>query len=403
MNRPQLTARLRLTLLYSCLFVAFGAALLTLNYRLLAQQLPSGGGSTTASVSVGPDGSSGAEVTTTPTPVEGSGMADADGTVTVVTAVAEFRDRTFDQLLRNSVLTLLVGAALAALVVWLTAGRVLQPLHRITDTARRVSDRNLSERIPLSGPRDELFDLADTFNATLDRLEAAFAHERRLVANTSHELRTPVANQKVLLEVTLADPQATAQQLREACQTALAQTQRTEDIIEAMLTLSRIQRTPQDRQSVRLDQVVGLVLDDHATAEPSIESDLQPVTIDADELYCRLAVTNLVANAMRHNVEGGWVEISVRQAPGGVELVVTNSAPDVSAEQVDELRESFRRAGTARTRSTQGNGLGLAIVDTIAAVHGWTLTLAANAPDTFEARIFVPTAADLTLAKRSNS
>jgi signal transduction histidine kinase len=394
----RLSARLRLTMLYSGVFILFGAALLTVNYRLLVNQLPtsaiveSAPVSSASSPSVSPGGILPPDslATDAPQPTSAPGVTASANDSIMNSVVTQYRASTVHALQRNSVLTLLVGVVLAAAIVWLTTRRVLAPLQRMSDTARRVTQNNLSERIPLSGPRDELFTLAQTFNETLDRLEGAFAHERRLIANTSHELRTPVANQRTLLEVTLADPDATALALREACVTSLDQAHRMESIIESMLALSNAQHDPRIRSAFRLDELASLVLAESDLRELRLSADLEPVTITADELYCRLALANLIGNAARHNIDAGWVSVIVRRRSNVAELIVSNSASTMDAQVLDRLREPFRRVGAPRTGSDRGAGLGLSIVDTIAAVQGWTLELAVPTDGTFQATLYIP-------------
>ncbi|BBH16919.1 sensor protein CutS [Nocardioides baekrokdamisoli] len=404
MRGVRLTARLRLTLIYSTLFVAFGTALLAVNYRLLTQGLPTGGQFTSTTVL-----GTGAKSTSLPTlppgslrplhplhslqplPIEGSGTGGKSGTLAVATAISQYRGDTLHQLLRNSVIVLLIGVIVVAAVVWLIARWVLAPLRRITDAARRVSGQDLSGRVALSGPRDELFDLARTLNGTFDRLEAAFDHERRLIANTSHELRTPVANQRTLLEVVLDNPGATADELREACVISLAQTRRTEALIDGMLALAGAEHAELDLQPLRLDELVQHVVAEVDTTAVTVEIDVPPVTVVGDELYCRILIGNLINNAVGHNVGAGWVTISTTSGTDGTNLVVSNSSRPLSEDQIAELREPFRRGGAARTGSTRGTGLGLAIVDTIADVHGWTTSFSVPTAGTFQAVVGMAT------------
>ncbi|HEY4377982.1 MAG TPA: ATP-binding protein [Acidimicrobiales bacterium] len=375
-----LTARFRLTVLYTVVFVALGVVLLAANYRLLAHHLATG----TSSVSIGEVAPNQPTFTAPPS----SAVQASSGSPVV--SVGQYRQDTLRHLLWSSVVTLVVGAALAAVAVWVAAGRALRPLERMSATARRVSEEHLAERIPLSGPHDELFDLALTFNETLDRLAGALARERQLVANTSHELRTPLANQRTMLEVSLADPTADHGLLRHACQTALAQSLRAEAIIEAMLALSGAQYAQCDMRSIRLDQLVDRMLGSADLAGMPVDVELEPVTVLADELYCELAVVNLLNNAVRHNVDDGWLAVSVCRTTTGVELVVANSTATTTSEQLSTLREPFRRGTVARTRSDRGAGLGLTIVEAITRVHGWTLLLETPTNQSFRVTVSAP-------------
>ena len=147
-------------------------------------------------------------------------------------------DQTLDNLLLWSGIALVVTAAVSVGIGWLFAGRVLAPVHTITQRARNISAEALDERVSLGGPPDELRELADTFDSMLDRIQAAFESERRLVATMSHELRTPLANQRAALDVTLADPEATVDELRHAAEVALGQTDRANRTVDALLTLA---------------------------------------------------------------------------------------------------------------------------------------------------------------------
>jgi signal transduction histidine kinase len=270
-------------------------------------------------------------------------------------------------------------AVLAFAVCWWLTGRLLRPLHRITDSARRLSLSTLHERIALTGPQDELKELADTFDAMLDRLEDAIASQRRFVANASHELRTPLAIQRTAIEVGLADPTPT--KLARIRDELLRNTQRSERLIEGLLVLAQGERGLDARAPVDLTAVIDHVIEDH---QPIAERDgititaaTHPVTVAGDEVMLTRLVANLVHNAIRHNHSGGHVLVEL--SPGAT-LVVCNTGPHVPPDRVSELFEPFRRLHPDRTGSGDGAGLGLSIVAAIAHAHGGTVRAAAN-PD----------------------
>src|SRR5262249_16988457 len=147
------------------------------------------------------------------------------------------RDDPLNAMLVASLVALGAVGVIAAGLGWLLAGRALHPLQQVTATARRVADRSLQERIALDGPHDEIKDLADTFNAMLERLDRSFESQRRFVANASHELRTPLTINRTLIEVALDDPQA-SESLRQLGATLLAVNQRHERLIDGLLTLA---------------------------------------------------------------------------------------------------------------------------------------------------------------------
>jgi signal transduction histidine kinase len=374
-RKVRLTARSRLAALFFLLFLGFGIGLQSLSYTLLDRQLPQ---QQQGLVSVA------VPATSTPAVTEPSQGTTITSQATVSAALSHYRSDALHTLLKVSSLALVSMSAVAGVAVWLVARRVLRPLQQMNATARRIGEHNLDERLPVSGPADELRDLGETVNATFDRLASALAHERRLVANTSHELRTPVANQRALLEVTLGDPATSPERLREVCRTVLAQTHRHEALIAAMLALASTQHAELATSTVQLGELVQRVLDETAVGTLQVSVDLQDVVVEVDQLLCERALANLVTNAVRHNVEGGWVKVSVGTGREGAELVVTNSSPPLDPTVLERLREPFRRATADRTRSDGGVGLGLAIVQTIADRHGWTVSLRTPGPGVFE-------------------
>jgi signal transduction histidine kinase len=261
------------------------------------------------------------------------------------------------------------------------AGRVLAPVHTITSRARAISADALDERVSLGGPHDELRELADTFDSLLDRIHEAFAGERRLVATMSHELRTPLANQQVALDVALSDPAAGATELREAAEVALDQSRRAARTIDALLTLARVQSGVQtaDHAPVDLDAVVSRTVSE-VRAEARADDlhwhvELVPVVVSGDEHLLERAVTNLVENAVVHNVPGGRVHVRLSAGRDTARLLVESSGSRISPELAAGLTLPFRRGVTDRTSSDRGVGLGLSIVQAVADHHGGRLLL----------------------------
>jgi signal transduction histidine kinase len=289
--------------------------------------------------------------------------------------------------LRTSVLRYQWGVTAIAVVVlacvavfagWWLAGRVLRPLHRITATARRLSLANLDERIALAGPRDELKELADTFDAMLGRLERAVESQRRFVANASHELRTPLAIQRAAIQIGLAD--ASPEQVERMRGELLAANRRTERLIDGLLTLACGERGLDAREPVRLDQVAeeaaAPLREPADRAGVTVRLETSPLTVDGDAVLLTQLTTNLLQNAVRYNHPGGEVRVEV-SADG---LTVRNSGPQVPAERIPELFEPFRRLHTPRTGPSDGAGLGLSIVASIARAHDAHVTARPN-PD----------------------
>ncbi|MFD7862455.1 sensor histidine kinase [Streptomyces sp. NPDC059783] len=274
-------------------------------------------------------------------------------------------------------LAIAVVAVLAFAVCWWLTGRLLRPLHRVTATARRLSLSTLHERIALTGPRDELKDLADTFDAMLDRLEHAVAGQRRFAANVSHELRTPLAIQRAALEIGLAD--STPERVTLIRAELIRTTERSERLIEGLLTLAQGEQGLDTQVPVDLAAVAEQVVHEHRVfadaRDITIDVVNRPVIVLGDEVMIARLVANLVQNAIRHNHPGGRVGVEVSPDRG---VTVSNTGPRVPPDHVDELFEPFRRLHRDRTGSDEGAGLGLSIAAAIVNAHGGTVRAVAN-------------------------
>jgi signal transduction histidine kinase len=286
-------------------------------------------------------------------------------------------ERTLDNLLWWSLIGLLLTAAVSLAVGWFFAGRALAPVHTITSRARRISADSLDERVSLGGPHDELREMADTFDDLLDRIQHVFDSERRLVATMSHELRTPLANQQTALDVALADPDATTDDLRAAGEIALDQNRRANRTIEALLTLARVQSgvEPARRDPVDLATLVADVVEqtDHRDLEWHLE--LPAAVVPGDRELLWRAVANLVDNAALHNVPDGRVDVQLTASGETTRLEVSNTGPFVDPDLVADLTLPFRRGSADRTASDRGVGLGLSIVKAVADHHHGHLEL----------------------------
>lgn len=272
----------------------------------------------------------------------------------------------------------------AALLAWALTGRLLRPLHEVTDAARRLSVESLGERIALRGPRDEVRSLAETFNEMLGRLESSFAAQRRFVADASHELRTPLSVMRTELEVTLSDPEADVAELRRMGDVLGQATERAQRLVDSLLTLARLQavergeleiREPVDLAAV-VPGVLGAVDREARNKAIGIETEIEPALTVGDPRLLERLIGNLVENAIRHNVPGGWLRVTTGQSAERVWLHVSNGGGVISADEVDTLFEPFRRGGRVRT-ATRGSGLGLAIVRLIVDAHRGRLQAAA--------------------------
>ncbi|MGW3087332.1 sensor histidine kinase [Streptomyces sp. NPDC001108] len=359
------TIRIRLTLLYGGMFLIAGILLLSIIYMLAAQALHVGSelpfkivnGQVTSNVCNLPE------------------KASPDTFNAAMNAcVNHQRQQALDTLLNRSLLALVGLSVIAFAFGYAMAGRVLSPLGRITRTARRVAGTDLSRRIELDGPDDELKELADTFDEMLDRLERAFTAQQRFVGNASHELRTPLAINRTLLEVHLSDPQAPPE-LKQLGKTLLATNERSEQLVEGLLLLARSDNQIVERKPVDLAEVASRALDQtRGEAEErgvAIRGELAPVVVQGNGVLLERIALNLVQNAVRYNVpEDGWVEVTTELQGGQALLVVSNTGPVVPAYEIDNLFEPFRRLRTERTGSDKGVGLGLSIARSVARAHG---------------------------------
>jgi len=289
---------------------------------------------------------------------------------TGVTMFAQLRDAVLNTLLAQSALALAMTLLLAVVLGWFVASRMLRPVTEIAAIARRLGADSLDQRIRMDGPRDELTELADTFDEMLDRLATSFDSQRRFVANASHELRTPLATQRTMVEVAMARPSAEPA-IGELGTRLLTMNARIEALIQGMLVLARSDRGLDSKRPVRLDSLAqGLVATQRPHAERlglQVRCSAVPRTVHGDPVLLEQLVTNLVENAIKYNRPGGEVCVHVGQRPA---LQVTNTGPVVPAESVPELFQPFRQLRIAPSRPDRGVGLGLSIVASIARAHG---------------------------------
>jgi two-component system sensor histidine kinase VanS len=391
---PSPTVRLRLTLLYGGLFLVSGAVLLAITYLLFR--------SATGPDLIVPGGSRHG-------PTGPRALKEALADPAVARYVRHVADQQYARALRlhaDDLHQLLVwsGIALAIMTVvsialgWLVAGRVLRPLRTMTTTTRQISERNLHERLALSGPRDELKDLADTFDGLLGRLEAHVAEQQRFAANASHELRTPLALTQTLLDVARNDPNRDNGELVERLQ---AVNTRAIDLTEALLLLSRADQRSFTPEHVDLSLIAEeatetlLPLAEKRGATIETSGDATP-TIGSHALLLQMA-TNLVHNAIVHNLhEHGTVWVRTSAHPKDVVLTVENTGERLTSQLVSTLAEPFQR-GSKRIRTDDaGVGLGLAIVKSITQAHDGTLTLTPRAAGGLCVTVQLPTAAPHT-------
>ena len=415
---PYRTVRLRLTLLYGGLFLVSGAALMAISYALLVNAgfvftIQTGGngpafsqpiagpgfafpakGSTThpsaqtmahwRGVAIcmrahgvarfpirGPQSrpvsaSFPRGLTTAPPPKAGlySMLSDRDGAIMAIPASVNTGSATFtrasdacgfqpdktgfaardnrrttqvrEQLLHQSGIALAAMALLSLGLGWLIAGRVLQPLQ-------------------------------DSYEA-----------QRQFVANASHELRAPLTRQRALIEVALANPDADLASLRRAHERVLASEQRLEQLIDALLALTRGQAGLERRERFDLAALATRALHAQRSEADSLDLDihatLEPAPTAGDPRLLDRLITNLIDNAIRHNARGGHIEIATGTRDRHAYVSVANSGPAIPPEEIARLFQPFERLTSARTHHDGGQGLGLSIVQAIATAHGAELT-----------------------------
>ncbi|MBO3748081.1 HAMP domain-containing protein [Streptosporangiaceae bacterium NEAU-GS5] len=272
------------------------------------------------------------------------------------------------------------GMGIIALMIgYVVADRALRPITRMTAAARRMSETSLAhERIDLKGPDDELKELADTFDAMLTRLNAAFDAQRRFVANASHELRTPLTINRTVLEVAISDPEV-SEDLRVLGKTLLGNNARHEKLIEALLLLARSERELSVRKPLDFQEVGKTVVDQLSPfaeeGNVTIVPDLHSAPVVGDPVLLERCVANLVENAIKYNMPTfGKIWIRSGIVDGASVVQIANTGPHVPAYEVDELFEPFRRLIGDRVESAKGAGLGLSIVRAVVRAHGGSVT-----------------------------
>jgi signal transduction histidine kinase len=344
----RLTVRTRLTLVYGGLFVLAGMVLIGATYILVQQRLPV---AVSGRRSLGPE----------PQFIEN--------------VVVGAQNTALHTLLTQGLIALAVVSAAAIALGWLIAGRMLQPLHQITATARRIAeappdaDRGLQERIALSGPPDEIKELADTFDVMLARLDHSFDGQRRFIASASHELRTPLTLNRTLLEVALSGEPS--EEVRRLGITLLAVNERHGRLIDGLLLLAQSERPVTERSYVDLADVVDHIGQVAVSDTVKMIAEPAEAAVLGNPVLLERLVQNLVENGIRHNVPAdGWVHIRTgTRLDGWVMLEVSNSGPVIPRYEVPGLFEPFHRYGTERLHAP-GAGLGLSIVRAIARAHG---------------------------------
>jgi signal transduction histidine kinase len=385
------TVRVRLTLWYASIFFVGGAVLLLAAYFIVTRSLVGFGDRVAVEAE---------------RRIRESGLVDAPDPVALPApesadpAVVAGIDRIYEEVeeaeraeLRARIGTrfgMVLGlATLGSLAAgYVVAGRALRPVARITAAARRVGEGALDERIGLQGPADELKELADTFDVMLSRIEAALQSQRQFVANASHELRTPLTLMRTAIDVTLESPEGlSGSQGKRMVDTLRDAIERSDQLTERLLILARSDRGLDQRRETDLAAVARSVIDRTETPGLELRGDLRAAPVAGDQVLLERAIVNLLENAVRYNVSGGWISIRTGANGDGSWLRVANSALADRETDPDELFRPFRRSPAARAPG--GFGLGLSIVRSVAVAHGGSTAIRVGA-DRFEVSMNLP-------------
>ncbi len=363
------TIRFRLTVLYAGAFFLAGAALIGLTYLYLGQSL---------------DRQLAAQVSATEEHLTQYVTEPDAHTAQLSDALRAQFEQDRNDTLRSMLIWSLASLGAVGLAAgglgWLLASRALHPLQQITATARRVADRSLHERIALGGPDDEVKDLADTFDAMLERLDRSFDGQRRFVASASHELRTPLTINRTLIEVALDNLNAPAP-TRQLGATLLDVNHRHELLLDSLLVLASSDQRLTDPSPTDLADIASYVITTSENAAREAGVEIRPVIAAAptvgDPLLLERLAQNLLDNAIRYNItERGWVSIATGSTGRHAYLTVENTGPTVPGYEVNTLFDPFRRLAPADRVAPAGPpshgyraGLGLSIVRSVAHAH----------------------------------
>lgn len=382
----RLTARSRLALLHTGLVLVAGVVLTALTYVLVRRSMRNRW-VIVKGTSADP-----------PTPTRADDRA--------LPPVAEqLRSETLNQLLTQSALALTVVTLLAGLLGWLIAGRVLRPIRAISATARRLSAANMSERVPVNAPADEVAALADTVNGMLDRIQLGIVDRDRLldsqrmfVANAAHELRTPLTTIRTAIDVTLDGKSSMDELVAMAAdvRTAIEHSQRT---LDGLLTLARSQTGPTNPPSmVDLAELAAGIIDDVtdrlADEDLELNAELRSAPTCGEPILLERMLNNLVDNAIRYNRAGGQITITTGTVAEQAVLHISNTGRRTDPQEVGGLLEPFVRGTGNHTRTDNGAGLGLSIVNAVVLAHHGQITATARPTGGMDIAVALPLAPD---------
>lgn len=394
-RRLRPTIRLRLTVLYGVLFTVAAALLITISYLAVANQ-------------VGPRTSEGFEqrrerlADLLDVPVEElpeQGPPSPEGRESLRAAFEsierDVRSEFLDELLFQSLVAFAFTGAGSVALAWYMAGRALRPVDEMARAAHAISEETFDRRIDVEGPDDELRRLAETFNEMLDRLERAFETQRNFAADASHELRTPLAVLRAKADNVLSD-EATGVATRTLARDVQLEVDRADRLVDALITLARADARSGDHEPIDLARVVGDVVGTFAKAADvagiDLDLELGDALLTGDRPLLERLVSNLIDNALQHNIRAGWVRVSVATEGDHAELTVANSGAMLSDDDVEVMFERFYRTRDQSSSRRSGHGLGMAIIREVADAHGATITVEPHDDGGMTAKIRFPPA-----------
>ena len=387
---PRRTVRMRLTALYGALFLVSGAVLLAIASGVVVSS---------SRVSVAAPNQAALS------PLQADRARIHQLQAQLASAENQIHSGVSHGLLAGSAIALGVMTVVSLVLGWLVAGRVLRPLRAMTTATRRISADRLHERLAMTGPEDELKDLADTIDGLLARLEGAFTAQRRFVANASHELRTPLTTMRACVDVAVAKPGPVPAPTIALADRVRRELDRVDGLLDGFLALARAQHGDLPGQAtLSLEYITAAALAVRASAISNRRLTVHHAAshdgtwvAGSQALVCRM-VDNVLDNAIGHNHIGGWISVTTGADGRHAHLVVETGGDVLDQEKVSQLAQPFRRLGADRTGSDHGSGLGLSIVEAIATAHGGALDLQARPEGGLRVSIALPLAAadDLT-------
>ena len=299
-----------------------------------------------------------------------------------------------------SIGTFIIFAVLSLIASWLVGSRLSKRVAKISKQVEALKPGDLDARIAPDGSDDEIGKLIESINGMLDRLQNATEAERRFVSNASHELRTPIAAVATNLDAPLSQGRFPAD-VEPAIRRALAANRRGSDLVQALLTLSRIQSGVIDTEDVTALQLADFIDDELAEVEEQadkrnilvttrdVASDVQ---VQASKSLMDLAIGNLLRNAIMHNISSGTLDITARQEHCAIIVTITNSTDETLPDDLMNLKQPFHRGEHSRISAEPGVGLGLSIADAACEAMGATLELDRPDEQSFRATITIASA-----------